>query len=183
MGLWVYVSMCAWVPTEGTGSPAAGVTGRCESPNMSIGNWTLVLCRSSQHTYPLTHPPAPGMGYFLKSSWKSSGFYYIAMGLTFPFPRSLLSWRLVLWRCLPGLPGCPLCILCHYAHRVLLKLVICSSRISNYLEIALAVPCHQVQPFLCLRPCPSDTSLLHVPFVLANTAWLPKEQLASRSDS
>lgn len=101
------------------------------------GNWTLVLCRSSQHSYPLTHPPAPGMGYFLKSSWKPSGFYYIATGLTFPSPRSLLlSWRLVLWRCLPGFSGCPLWVLCHYAHRVLPKQAICSSGISNYLEIA-----------------------------------------------
>lgn len=110
---------------EGTGSLAAGVTSSCESSNMSTENWTLVLCRSSQHSYPLMHVPAPGMGYFIKSSWKSTGFYYIAMGLVFFSPWSLLlSWRLVLWRCLHDFPGCPLCTLSHYAYWVLPILVI-----------------------------------------------------------
>lgn len=157
VSLWVYISRCM------------GAHGG----HWLSGSWSDRQLWVIQHEYwklnsgSLQEQPAllptgacssPWDGIFYKDSWKSPGFYYIAMGLVFFSPWSLLlSWRLVLWRCLPDFPGCPLCTLCHYAYWVLPILVICISGISNYLEIALAVPCHQVQPFLCLLLCPIDT--------------------------
>lgn len=54
--------MCRCLPRldEDIGVPGAGVTSGHDPPSMRAGNWTPVLCRSSEHSYPWVIAPSIG---------------------------------------------------------------------------------------------------------------------------
>lgn len=58
--LCLYMGMCKCVQclqrqSEGVGSPGAGIACGCEPPGVGTGNWTPVLCVSSQHSSAWSH--------------------------------------------------------------------------------------------------------------------------------
>lgn len=55
----VYSMQVPWRPQEGVRCPGAGVAGGDEPSEVHAGNWTLVLCRMSKCSCPLSHFSRP----------------------------------------------------------------------------------------------------------------------------
>lgn len=58
VSMWVHAIMnmcCPWSLEEDGGSTGAGVKGSCEPSDGSVGNWTWVLCMSSECFWQLSH--------------------------------------------------------------------------------------------------------------------------------
>lgn len=57
------VGMCVCIvmltESRGVGSLGAGVPGRCEVPDLGAEQRTQLLCRGSEQSEPLSHPPCP----------------------------------------------------------------------------------------------------------------------------